>query len=102
MCPSNSEDCMCTTAFLVENGFINNKRVVVERIIVIEHDSFKDVKTSIQKIILHGTAGSTTQACKDAFKNGRKNSKGIIEHYGTHFIVGYPVVGWEAVTYLQA
>jgi len=51
---------------------------------VIEHTAFKDAKSSIQKIILHRTAGGTTQACINAFKSGRKNKKGGTDHYGTH------------------
>ncbi|AZA53422.1 N-acetylmuramoyl-L-alanine amidase [Chryseobacterium sp. G0201] len=88
LCPSGSDDCICTTAFKFEDGFINHSKVIKDHISIIEHGLFKDPKTSIQKIVLHRTAGGTTQACKNAFKNGRKNKSGGIDHYGTHFIVG--------------
>ena len=88
VCPSGLEDCICATVFNVENGFINHSRILKDHIKIIEHGNFKNAKTSIQKIILHRTAGSTTEACKTAFKNGRKNKSGGIDHYGTHFIVG--------------
>ncbi|MDR6923075.1 MULTISPECIES: N-acetylmuramoyl-L-alanine amidase [Chryseobacterium] len=88
LCPSDLEDCICTTAFNVNNGFIEHSRVMKNHVAVIEHGTFKDPKTSVQKIILHRTAGGTTQACINAFKGGRKNKKGGIDYYGTHFIVG--------------
>lgn len=44
---------------------------------VIEHGNFKDSKASIQKIVLHRTAGGTTQACINAFKGGRKIKKEV-------------------------
>ncbi|WP_426479908.1 N-acetylmuramoyl-L-alanine amidase [Chryseobacterium sp. CBSDS_008] len=87
-CPSGLKSCICLDKFTVENGFIKHSRVVENHVSVIEHGTFKDLKTSIQKIILHRTAGGTTQACINAFKGGRKNKKGGIDHYGTHFVVG--------------
>jgi len=87
-CPSDLKDCICFDKFTVENGFIKHSRVVKNQVNAIENGLFKDSITSIQKIILHRTAGGTTEACINAFKNGRKNKKGGIDHYGTHFIVG--------------
>ena len=88
LCPSGLADCICSTAFDVKNGFIEHSRVTKNHVTVIEHGSFKDSKASVQKIILHRTAGGTTQACINAFKGGRKNKKGGIDYYGTHFVVG--------------
>ncbi|AIL45364.1 MULTISPECIES: N-acetylmuramoyl-L-alanine amidase [Elizabethkingia] len=88
LCPSGLEDCICSIAFDVKNGFIEHARVMKNHVTVIEHGNFKDSKASIQKIVLHRTAGGTTQACINAFKGGRKNKKGGIDYYGTHFVVG--------------
>lgn len=87
-CPSDLSDCICSNLFTVEEGFISSSRVTKNHISIIEHGNYKDPKTSVQKIILHRTAGGTTQACINAFKSGRKNKKGGIDHYGTHFVVG--------------
>ncbi|MBD3907160.1 N-acetylmuramoyl-L-alanine amidase [Chryseobacterium muglaense] len=87
-CPSGLKECICLDAFTIEDGFIKHSRVTKNHVIVIEQTNFKDSKSSIQKIILHRTAGGTTQACINAFKSGRKNKKEGIDHYGTHFIVG--------------
>lgn len=87
-CSSGIKDCICFNKFTVENGFIKHSRVIKNQVSAIENGLFKDPKTSVQKIILHRTAGGTTEACINAFKNGRKNKKGGIDHYGTHFIVG--------------
>jgi predicted chitinase len=87
-CASGLKDCICIDKFTVENGFIQHSRVAKNHVSVIEHGNFKDPKTSVQKVILHRTAGGTTQACINAFKGGRKNKKGGIDHYGTHFVVG--------------
>ena len=88
ICPSGLNDCICSNVFTVEEGFINNSVVTKNHVNVIEHGNYKDPKTSVQKIILHRTAGGTTEACINAFRNGRKNKKGGIDHYGTHFVVG--------------
>lgn len=87
-CSSGLKECICLDRFIVEDGFIKHSRVIKNRVNVLEKTNFKDSKSSIQKIILHRTAGGTTQACLDSFKSGRKNKKGGIDHYGTHFIVG--------------
>lgn len=87
-CSSNLEDCICLDSFKVEDGFIKHTRIIKNHINIIEHGDFKDSKSSIQKIILHRTAGGTTKACIDSFKSGRKSRNGGIDHYGTHFIVG--------------
>lgn len=87
-CPSELSSCICSETYPVESGFINHARVIKNHVSVIEHDNFSDAKTSVQKIILHRTAGGTTEACIRAFKSGRKNKSGGIDHYGTHFIVG--------------
>ncbi|WP_034671211.1 N-acetylmuramoyl-L-alanine amidase, partial [Epilithonimonas caeni] len=87
-CSSGLSDCICSDVFAVEEGFINSSRVTKNHVSIIEHGNYKDSKTSVQKIILHRTAGGTTQACINAFKSGRKNKKGGIDHYGTHFVVG--------------
>jgi len=88
LCPSGSTYCICNSTITVENGFIEHSKIQKDHITVIEHGFFRDPKTSIQKIILHRTAGGTMQACKNVFKNGRRNRRGGIDHYGTHFIVG--------------
>ncbi|KFF13071.1 hypothetical protein IW15_09910 [Chryseobacterium soli] len=87
-CPSGLKDCICIDTFNVEDGFIKHSRVTQNHISIIEHGNFKDPKNNIQKVILHRTAGGTTQACINAFKSGRKNKKGDIDHFGTHFVVG--------------
>lgn len=88
ICSSGLKHCICNDVFNTREGFINHSRITKSQISVIEHSNFKDSKKSIQKIILHRTAGGTSQACLNAFKNGRKNKNGGIDYYGTHFIVG--------------
>lgn len=87
-CPSGLKDCICLEIFNVENGFIKHPIITKNHINIIEHGNFKDIKSSIQKVILHRTAGGTTQACINTFKSGRKNRKGGVDHFGTHFVVG--------------
>ncbi len=87
-CSSGLSECICLDTFAIEDGFIKSSRITKNRVGVLEQANFRDPKSSIQKIILHRTAGGTTDACINAFKSGRRNKRGGIDHYGTHFIVG--------------
>jgi predicted chitinase len=81
------EDCICKSEVLVTDGFFINPKISIDRVLVLEQDKFTD-PLKLDGIILHRTVTKTTSSTISAFKAGRKNKKGKVIYYGTHFIVG--------------
>jgi len=66
-------------ALSLEGGFVQNGRISINRIAALERGNLG----SVNGIVLHRTASSSTEGTLRAFETGRDGT-----NYGTHFLVG--------------